>query len=56
MQEKSSIKEEEEEEDIDLDDLKIIIPKKIKTSCCKSYLTPKGRCYNCLEQPRKQRD
>ncbi|MBI2665133.1 hypothetical protein HYX12_00750 [Candidatus Woesearchaeota archaeon] len=23
------------------------IKKKEKTSCCHSYLTPKGRCYTC---------
>ena len=23
--------------------------KKIKLSCCRSYLTPKGRCYTCPE-------
>jgi len=26
-----------------------IIPKEIKTTCCKSYLTKKGRCFDCVE-------
>jgi hypothetical protein len=25
-----------------------IIP--IKTSCCRSYRLPKGRCYDCVEE------
>ncbi len=43
-------------DDIDFEDLKIIIPKEIKTTCCKSYLTPKGRCFTCFEQPKQQKD
>jgi len=27
-----------------------IIKKEFKVSCCKSYLTSKGRCYSCPEQ------
>lgn len=27
-----------------------IIKKKFDISCCKSYLTPRGRCYSCPEQ------
>ena len=26
-----------------------ISPKKFNISCCRSYLTPKGRCYTCPE-------
>jgi len=25
------------------------LPRKFNISCCKSYLTPKGRCYTCPE-------
>lgn len=26
-----------------------VAPKRFNISCCKSYLTPKGRCYTCPE-------
>lgn len=26
-----------------------VAQKKFNISCCKSYLTPKGRCYTCPE-------
>lgn len=32
-----------------LQDLKTVGKIKFKISCCKSYLTPKGRCYTCPE-------
>jgi hypothetical protein len=25
-------------------------PKEFKITCCKSYATPKGRCYTCPEE------
>jgi len=25
------------------------LPRKFNISCCRSYLTPKGRCYTCPE-------
>ncbi|MBS3123046.1 hypothetical protein J4437_00265 [Candidatus Woesearchaeota archaeon] len=32
-------------------DENIIVSKTVeKMACCKSYLTPKGRCYVCLEE------
>ena len=30
-------------------DVEVIRVKKFKLSCCRSYLTPKGRCYTCPE-------
>lgn len=32
------------------EDYEIIISKSNNLSCCKSYTTPKGRCYTCPEQ------
>ncbi len=37
-------------DDINLEDLKVIIPKTQKTTCCKSYLLIKGRCFTCPDQ------
>ncbi len=37
------------EEDLSLVDIEPVSTKKYKISCCRSYLTPKGRCYTCLE-------
>ncbi|MEK6899709.1 MAG: hypothetical protein AABX05_01160 [Nanoarchaeota archaeon] len=31
-------------------------PKVLKTVCCRSYLTPKGRCYTCPEPESKLDD
>ena len=28
----------------------IIKKREFKISCCRSYLTPKGRCYTCPEE------
>ncbi len=32
------------------DDIEIVKEKKYNISCCRSYLTPKGRCYTCPEE------
>jgi len=32
------------------DDYEISRSKSYNISCCKSYATPKGRCYTCPEQ------
>lgn len=32
-----------------MDELDQIMVKKFKVSCCRSYLSPKGRCYSCPE-------
>lgn len=31
-------------------DIEIVSNKTYKISCCRSYLTPKGRCYTCPEE------
>ncbi len=36
-------------EKVIIEDLMNVKIKKQKISCCKSYLTKKGRCYDCLE-------
>ncbi|HIH11983.1 TPA: hypothetical protein HA241_07380 [Candidatus Woesearchaeota archaeon] len=33
-----------------MDNLEGLDPKKIIKPCCQSYLTTKGRCYDCTEQ------
>jgi len=33
-----------------------ITVRRYKITCCKSYLTPKGRCYTCPEQQNKDPD
>lgn len=33
-----------------IQDLQTAKPKILKEGCCKSYLTPKGRCYNCPDE------
>lgn len=37
----------DEEVDLDLIDTEQVSIKKYQISCCRSYLTPKGRCYTC---------
>lgn len=37
-------------DDIDFADLEIISLKVQKTTCCRSYLLSKGRCYICPER------
>jgi len=37
-------------EEIDLEDLKTAQSKQFNISCCRSYLTPRGRCYSCPEE------
>ena len=37
-------------DDIDFADLEVISLKVQKTTCCRSYLLPKGRCYTCPER------
>lgn len=31
------------------DDLETVEPKEFNVSCCRSYATPRGRCYSCPE-------
>ena len=48
------IEEDEEFADIDIEP---VSEKKFKISCCRSYMTPKGRCYTCPDdEPNKDLD
>lgn len=38
------------DEDLDLVDVEVVSTKKFKISCCRSYLSPKGRCYTCPDE------
>ena len=31
-------------------DIEVVKKKEFKISCCRSYMTPKGRCYTCPDQ------
>lgn len=33
------------------DDIEIVKRKEVRDSCCQAYLTSKGRCFDCPEQP-----
>ncbi len=33
-----------------------LISKKLKSVCCESYKTPKGRCYTCPEYDLKKKN
>ncbi|MDP3733625.1 MAG: hypothetical protein Q8R37_00180 [Nanoarchaeota archaeon] len=36
---------------IDADsDIELVKKREFNVSCCRSYLTPKGRCFTCPEQ------
>ena len=37
--------------DFDFEDLKFVTTRSPKMSCCRSYLSPKGRCYTCPDEP-----
>ena len=41
------VEEVEIDEDLSLIDIEPVSMKKFKISCCRSYMTPKGRCYTC---------
>ncbi|HIG92763.1 TPA: hypothetical protein HA242_06090 [Candidatus Woesearchaeota archaeon] len=43
----------EDFEDIDIEPVK---SKHFNISCCRSYLTPKGRCYSCPEMEMEEPD
>lgn len=38
------------------EDIEIVKSKDYNISCCKSYMTPKGRCYTCPEQNERDPD
>ena len=33
-----------------------IVFKEIKTTCCRSFLTSKGRCFDCVDEKRQMSD
>lgn len=39
-----------------MEDLEPIKKRGYNISCCRSYLTPKGRCYTCPEQDNEDLD
>ncbi len=43
-------------ESIRFEDLENLEQKGYKISCCRSYLTPKGRCYTCPEDDFEDED
>lgn len=38
------------------DDIEPVSIKTFKISCCRSYMTPKGRCYTCPEEGSTEED
>lgn len=45
-----------DEEQLFLEDLQDIKEKKFNISCCRSYLTTRGRCYSCPDQDLSEQD
>ena len=46
----------DEEFELTADDLQEINTRKFNISCCRSYLTTRGRCFSCPEQNLDEED